>query len=358
MITTQDLTDLAGMPPGTTLSFYLPTSPSGPTTLQAATHLKNLRQQAHGLLEGEGHSSRDADAFLAPIDQLIQNEAFWQHQRHGLVVFLTESGHQLFPLENTVEPDVFLGNTAEITPLLDQLTSEDSFLVVTLSHDHASIYLGNQRGLSPLDVASLPGSINEVAGGAHKESTSYAAPTERPHIGQVSFAHGQSYGDSPSEWEESRRVLYAELVQKALQPLLTSSHLPSVLVADEDLGGEVAKKLSFTATNHTHPASLDEKALHALALEALAPHHATTAHHDAERILERVGRGDLVATTLEDILQAALEGRVQTLVVSTTTPDKDLTAALHHTLTTGGTLHYLDNPTPPFPQGAIALLRY
>ena len=358
MITTQDLTELASVGSGTTLSFFLPTAPSSAETLQAPLHLKTLRQQALGLLEGAGHKTRDAEAFLAPVDELIATPTFWQHQRHGLAVFVTEGQRRHFSLEKTMEPAVFLGTTAELTPVLDQVASADEFLVVALSQANTAAYLGNQQGLSPLDIQALPESMDEVAGAPDKENTAYAAPTERPHIGNVSFSHGQSYGDSPSEWDEQRQVLYAELLEKALTTVVTTSHLRSVLVADEKLAGIVNSKLSFTATDHTHPESLDEKALHALALKALHPHHSASQSEITENILQRVGKGDLVATTLQDIHHAASEGRVETLVVSTTTPTPTLTEALHATLTTGGTVHYLENPTPPFADGAIALLRF
>lgn len=358
MITHQDLRELASVGSGTTLSFYLPTAPSSAETLHAPLHLKTLRQQAHGLLDSAGYKPRDAEAFLAPVDELITKSVFWQHQRHGLALFVGEGLHRHFSLEKTVEPAVFLGTTAELTPLLDQLASEDQFLVVALSQAKASAYLGSHQGLSALEVYALPENIDQVAGSLDKENTAYAAPTERPHIGDVSFSHGQSYGDSSSEWDKRRQVLYAELVEKALAPLMGNLGLPRVLVADENLAGIVAAKLSFTAVNHTHPGSLDEKALHALSLTALGDHRSTAQSEATEGILQRVGQGNQVATTLQDIHQAATEGRVETLVVSTTTPHPTLTSALHATLATGGAFHYLADPNPPFPEGAIALLRY
>jgi hypothetical protein len=358
MITSQDLIELASVGSGTTLSFYLPTAPSSADTLQAPLHLKTLRQQALGLLESAGYKNRDAEAFLAPVDELIGKSIFWQHQRHGLALFVGESIHRHFSLEKSVEPVVFLGAAAEVTPLLDQLASEDQFLVVALSQAKASAYLGSDQGLSALDVYALPESIDQVAGSLDKENTAYAAPTERPHIGDVSFAHGQSYGDSPSEWDQQRQVLYAELLEKALAPLIGSHGLPRVLVADENLAGIVAAKLSFTAIDHTHPESLDEKALHALSLKALGDHRSKAESAETESVLQRWGQNDKVATTLDEIHQAATEGRVGTLVVSTTTPHPTLTSALHATLATGGSLQYLSEPNPLFPEGAIALLRY
>lgn len=357
MITTHDLHTLAKVR-DTTVSFYLPTASSTADTLQAPIHLKNLRQQALARLEEAGHSTKDADSFLAPVDALIATAAFWQHQRHGLALFVTEGFHRSFSLEKTVEPQVFVGSHAELVPLLDQLADDDQFLVVALSLSAATVYLGDHRGLSELDIYALPEGIDDVAGDGEKENSSNAAPTERPHIGDVSFSHGQSYGDSPAEWNEQRRVLYAELVEKALAPLFGASGLPRVLVADEKLAGIVAAKLEFTATDHTHPVSLDESSLHSLARTALGDHTNSASVADREAVVERVGRGDLVATALADIHQAATEGRVETIVVSTTTVNPVLSEALQGTLTTGGNVQWLADPSPAFPEGAVALLRY
>jgi hypothetical protein len=341
-----------------TVSFYLPTAPSSSDTLQAPIHAKNLRQQALAHLEEAGHSTKDAEAFLAPVDALIDTAAFWQHQRHGLALFVGESFQHSFSLEKHVEPQVFVGSHAELVPLLDQVASGDQFLVVALSLESAAVYVGNHQGLSPLEVHALPDGVDDVAGDPDKENTAYAAPTERPHIGNVSFSHGQSYGDSPAEWNEQRRVLYAELLDAALAPVFGSQGLPRVLVADEKLAGIVAAKLSFTATDHTHPESLDENALHALAIAALGDHTGGAATADREAVMERRGRGDAVATALADIHLAATEGRVETMVISTTTPDRLLSEALQATLKTGGSVQWLDNPVPEFPEGALALLRY
>lgn len=357
MITHADLQTLAKVR-DTTVSFYLPTAPSTSDTLQAPIHLKNLRQQALAHLEEAGHSTKDAEAFLAPVDALIDRAAFWQHQRHGLALFVGEGFSHSFSLEKHVEPQVFVGSHAELVPLLDQVATQDQFLVVALSLGSAAVYVGDHRGLSPLEVHALPEGVDDVAGAPDKENTAYAAPTERPHIGDVSFAHGQSYGDSPAEWNEQRRVLYAELLDQALAPVFGSEGLPRVLVADEKLAGIVAAKLPFTATDYTHPESLDENALHALAIAALGDHTESAATADREAVMERVGRGDAVATALAEIHHAATEGRVETLVVSTTTPDQVLSEALQATLTTGGSVQWLENPSPAFPEGALALLRY
>jgi hypothetical protein len=358
MITQKDLTELAGATSHPAISFYLPTAPSSSETLQATTHLKNLITEASASLEEQGMTASEVEALLSPAVRLRDNAEFWQHQRHGLALFVGRDFHRFYTLENTIEAQVCVADTWVLTPVLDQLSRADQFLVAVVSQKKAQVFSGNHEGLTELAITDLPQGIADLADGSHFENTSYAAPTERPHVGEQSFAHGQSYGDSPSEHQKERLGLYAELIQKALGPVMGSSHLPAVLIADEELAGMVATLLAFHAVDYTHPDALSEAELHELAEKALADHLQSGDDTETDRIMGRLGRKEAIATTLAEIHQAATEGRIETLVVARRDGDIALNQALQATLSTGGTVVWMSEPEPALPEGALALLRY
>jgi hypothetical protein len=137
-----------------------------------------------------------------------------------------------------------------------------------------------------------------------------------------------------------------------------SSHLPAVLIADEELAGMVATLLTIHAVDHTHPDALSESELHELAQKALADHLQGGDDTETDRIMGRLGREEAIATTLAEIHQAATEGRIETLVVARRDGDIALNQALQATLTTGGSVVWMSEPEPALPEGALALLRY
>ena len=84
------------------LSIYMPTYRAGKETLQGRIRLKNLLQEAEEKLMQSGMRRPDVQLFLAPLEEMILNNQFWQNQRDGLAVFLSQNIYNYYSLPSMI----------------------------------------------------------------------------------------------------------------------------------------------------------------------------------------------------------------------------------------------------------------
>ena len=75
---------------GGSVSLFMPTYKSGSEIRQNPVRLKNLLHKAEEHLEAVVRRLVEARRFLAPIQNLVNDELFWQHPSDGLAIFLSQ----------------------------------------------------------------------------------------------------------------------------------------------------------------------------------------------------------------------------------------------------------------------------
>lgn len=358
MASHNDLLRLSSSTEGPLVSIYLPTSPSGAETEDAALHLKVLRTKAHEALVARGLRDQDATEFLNPLVALEANRQFWQNQQHGLAIFLGPEGVETLLLAKHTEPLVFVEDTFELVPLLPHVTSEGSFLLLKLSQESVTLFEGHHSGLEEVDVFAMPEGIDGVLTEDDYQNPAYAAPPARPNLGHQNMSHAQVYGQAPPEWKKTLRERYVEHISRALEGRLTNHSAPTVLVADEELAGLMGARVNFTHTDTTHPDSMTTPELHALAWAMVSSdldQQRLTDIADFKRVL---GQGGLVTTNLSTTVSAANEGRVDTLLVSIEVGNPEVSGLLGLVLKQGGRVVYAPELSDSLPEGLGAVMRY
>ena len=358
MASHNDLLRLSSATEGPLVSIYLPTSPSGAETEDAALHLKVLRTKAHEALLARGLRDQDATEFLNPLVALEADRHWWQNQHQGLAIFLGPEGIETLSLEETVEPLWFVDDTFELIPLLPHVTSEGSFVLLKLSQESVTLFEGTHQGLEEVEVFAMPEGIDGVLTEDDYQNPAYAAPPARPNLGHQTMSHAQVYGQAPPEWKKTLRERYVEQISRALEGRLTNHSAPTVLVADEELAGLMGARVNFTHIDTTHPDSMTTAELHALAWALVSgdlDQQRRTDIADFERVL---GQGGLVTTDLSSTVVAANEGRVDTVLVSTTVGNSQISSLLGLVLKQGGRVIYAPELSDSLPEGAGAILRY
>lgn len=358
METQPDLARLATVDTSPAVSFYLPTSPSGPETEAGALHLKVLRSQAQQTLVAKGHSIAAVEELLAPLVAMESDREWWQHQQHGLAIFCGPDGIEPFSLAEHVEPSVFVGDHYDFLPLLPHLQLEGDFLLLELSQDAVTLFTGNHRGLKQVDVFGLPEGIDGILTEDDYQNPAYAAPPARPNLGHSSMSHAQVYGQAPPEWKKTLRERYVEHIARALEGRLTNAGLPTVLVADEELAGLMKSRADFTHINTTHPTSMSREELHALAFAAVAEELDSQRMADIANFRRVLGQGGLATTEIASTRLAATEGRVDTLLITNISANPEVSTLLHRTLNQGGRVVFAPELGSSVSEGLGAILRY
>jgi hypothetical protein len=352
------LRELANTPPGVLISLFLPTSPSSDTTLDGTLHLKNLLKDARAQLTTNGVSGAEAESLVAPAEKLVADRQYWQHQHHGLALFITSGTIVEVSVDHTLEPRAVLGPTFDVLPLMPGLTSDDSHVLVCASQEAVTVYRANSSGLEPITIEGMPSALEEVLTDDDYENPVQASPPARPNLGTHNMSNSQVYGAAPPEWQAMVRHKFAQRIASSLNGHQEITHLPLILMADTDLAGDLATAIGADAVIATHPESLTEPQRHAASWEAAAPFADKKRLSSLEFLASRLGRADLVSTDPVELRQAADEGRVEMIAIAESHPDATISGALWATVKNGGEVIWAGDAQPKLTTGVAGLLRY
>jgi hypothetical protein len=358
MTTHSDLIRLSKTGPTPVVSFFLPTSPRGAETLDSSLQLKVLRKEALVLLKAKGLTEPNARELLSPIETMESDRELWQHQKHGLAIFLRPTGVETISLSASVDASVYVGESCELLPLIPHVQPDGEFLLLALSQDAVQLFRGDHEGLEKVDVFGMPDGIDGVLTEDDYQNPAYAAPPARPNLGHTSMSHAQVYGQAPPEWKKTLRERYVEHISRALNGRLAGNSVPTVLVADEELAGLVGARFTFSHVNTTHPNSFDHAQLHALGWDAVASLVDQKRHKDLSHFERNQGLGTTAITDILATATAASEGRVELLLVASDAPHPDISALIVPVLNHGGRVVYAPELAPKLEVGVGALLRY
>jgi hypothetical protein len=385
MFTKSDLSALVDAKATPAVSIFMPTHVMGRETRQDPVRLKNLLGQARDKLQSAGQTPAQAEALLLPAAQLVDDYDFWQHQEHGLALFLGAGDMRSHKVPAMLEERVVVGDRFNVRPLLPLLAADGSFLVLTITANEVHLFRASRFALTEEDSSGLPTSLDQVKGEADYENPQMAQPIGRPSVGSLDVSKAQVQGASPEDWRKERLVEYIRRIAQALRDRLASEPMPVVVAADAETGGHFRKVGTLgpllAGTVETNPDTLDASQLHAAAYDMVRPLLENSRKEAQERFAAALGRGEeRAARMIEDVAKAAYEGRVEVLFVAEgasvhrrfdeassqllKTNDEpgdaqDLLDALTaRTLGSGGAVYVL--PSPEMPEGlpAAALLRY
>ena len=321
MISRTDLTDLMDAAPVVGVSLYLPTQTHGRETRQNPIMLKNLLAQARAQLAARGLDGADAETFLAPAVALVEDHDFWQHQDHGLALFLSDAGLLRYKLPMPVPEVAITGTGFHIAPLLPLFEPDADFVILTMTADAAQVWRATRHMMTAITVPALPASLDSLDEAPDYEGSLQSGGYGRPNTGGRDMSKTQVYGDSPEEWRKGRLVEYARRAGTALAAHLARDPLRVVVVADAEIGGQILKDEALAPLiagfSEVNPAALDKAGLHAAACAVMQPVHDAAKDAALAHLGAMIGRADGTSQTdPAAVIMAAQEGRVDQLFLS------------------------------------------
>ncbi len=295
------------------VSFVLPATSVGVEAQQGPIRLKNLLRQAEeALLPGLGE--KRTAALLAPARQLLEQGPFWRAQNGALVVLVAPGFCQCFGLPMPAEERLELGPEFLLTPLVPLLPNEDErFHLLALSQKHVRLFAGDRQGLTELFLPGAPKSLVEALGEQwHGETLQFHSAG----AGHKAIFHGKGGAADETKEEISR---FFQRLDAALRDELPAP-LPPLVLAGVDFEQAIFRHVShhprlLPEGLHTNPALASVETLHELAWKLVEPVFETPRNEALERCRARLGTG-LASTHLGEILPAAFDGRVETLLLA------------------------------------------
>jgi hypothetical protein len=326
IISKEAFAELAAFHGTNCISIFLPTHRSGGAANleQDRIHLKNELQDLHRQLAERGLAPREVEQWLEPAQALLSNGSFWRQQSDGLAIFIGKDFFQYYEVPLVFEHWTYIADHFYLSPLLPLFTHDRQFFVLTLSREEAAhFYEGDQEGLLEIEVDSLlPEEMRDVVGydfeqkNLQQRSGSGTGASAR---GVVFHGQGNDRADNKDEIRQ-----YFRAINEGLMQVLGESKAPLILAGVEYLHPIYQEVNDY---KNLHPEFIrgntedwSTQTLHAKAWELIEP----TIQDDVEASLEQFGgflAYEKASNDWEDIIPAAINGRIDTLFVQKGVPE-------------------------------------
>lgn len=319
-ITRDTLTDLVKLDEQICLSVYMPTHRTVPERSQDPIRYKNLLRELRGKL-AERYPNADHDALLQPFEALLDDRDFWVYVRDGLAVLGGEHFFKVFPLQRRVPEIASVNAQPYLKPLLRIVQSADRYQVLCLARDEVRLFEGNRDVLDEIQlVDEVPRNQNEALGSDLTEATQsghpggYSSSAERGDPMQHEAGGSGKQDEIDLDRDRFFRKVDAAITERYSNP----GNLPLILVALPE------NQSVFRAVTHNHhivetgvdvdPASLDLEALRQRCWKVMSQQYRQRLDGIVDRFGTSQGQG-MASDRVEDIGQAAVAGRISTLLV-------------------------------------------
>lgn len=372
---------LATHDPAVTL--YVATEPVQRAVGGVGARIRHLRQMLERQLQSCNLVPERRQTLLAAGEQALSS-ADLPALDPGFALFLAEDRVETLPLGEAPPQDLSaVGHRFLLRPILERLGPGERFHILAMSAGGTRLIEATRESWRAAAPPDLPRSLDEVAAETDAEATKQSGMQGRGGAGEATSATRHSY-ESPAELHKTQLVDYIHRSVKAVRRHLAGDSAPVVLVAEPELAGQVRSMGDWPELLpdfvNRHPARMRDEELHAATL-ALLPSEEERAAPVLDRIQGRLGSAEpTVAIKLEEILAAARDGRVDSVLIAAdetiwgrfdedrgavtargtpTGGEEDLlNLAAVMTLATGGTAYSLPRARLPRAVPAAAALRY
>jgi hypothetical protein len=229
LLSKEDLYQLMDTNDELCLSIYMRTYRAGKETQQGRIRLKNLLQEAEKKLIERGMRRTEAERFLAPIEELVFDNQFWQNQRDGLAIFLSGTVFHYYFLPLAFDEFMFIGQQFHVKPLVPFLSGDGQFYVLALSQNDVRIFRCSRASVQELEIDSIPHNLTEAMqyDDPQRQLQLHSNTLEGTNIKAAAIFHGQGIGPDDNK---NNILRYFRLIDRGLHDLLRDEKAPLVLM--------------------------------------------------------------------------------------------------------------------------------
>lgn len=309
-ITTTDLERLVGGGEPPLTSIYLPMQRKGPETRQNPLVAKAALKRVESELEAREWRRPQIESYLEPLAARLGDASYWQHQEDGLAVFLARDQAHSYRIPVTFEEMVVVSDHFHLKPLLPLLASDQEFYVLALSHNQVRLLRGSRWRVSELELTDVPTSLAEALWYKDPEPRLHSHATSRGATA-LTF-HGHGLGEESSD-EELKQ--FFRRVDAGVRSVVSDPRAPVVLAGVAYLHPIYRGITDLEVMERGiegNPDDLPAETLHARAWDIVSRRQEELLAQARERVAAAGSQG---AWTVADVVPAAAQGRVETLLV-------------------------------------------
>lgn len=212
-----------------TASIYLETERSSGAEANRLRFRAALEQAEEEL--SESVSQDRVDQVLDPFRAYLNVEQdFWTYQADGLAAFASPEMHRMYRLPVSFEDLVVVAPTFHTRPLMEYLQAPDRYWVLSISQKEVRLWQGTRSGLTPVDLAGVPRSLQEALGYEfERDELQFHSPKQGGTPGGTgAIFHGHGVGQDDAKPELKR---FFRKVDEGVRELLADEIGPVILAA-------------------------------------------------------------------------------------------------------------------------------
>lgn len=305
------------------VSIFIPTHRTGHVQedkirfKNALSDAKN-RLQNEKLLANGGLSERKAEGFLTPAYDLLENNNFWMHLSDGLAVFIGEDRFEYYTVPIDLNPLTYVKHHFYLRPLMPLLDKEDRFFLLALSQGEVRFFEGHRYSITPVKINDLvPKDIDEALAFEDPEKSLQMRNTGR---GGAFVYHGHGLHKDQQDWHLEQ---FCRMVDDGLMKMLHDEKAPLILAAVDELVSVYQKVSEYKYIVDFHvsgnPENNDPTLLHEKAWSKMKSYFQKNVERRKDAFSNALAN-DKASFTLNDIVPAAINGKVQTLFIAKDAP--------------------------------------
>lgn len=362
------------------LSLYLPTHRHHPENQQDPIRFLNLVKELEASLH-QKFSSREAGPILAPLRDLMEEQAFWRRTLDGLAVLRSADLFKVYRLQRPVAELAVAADSFHTKPLIRVLQLADRFQILGLDRHGIRLFEGNRYTVDEIEPApGVPRTIED----ALRPEADDPQRTKRVHGATAPGARTRHGTDVRQEKVANETERFFRAVDRAvLEHHSRATDMPLLLAAlpehHHDFRAVSDNPFLMPEALDVHPGDLSLEALRERAWELVQPYYLERLAGLTERFGTAKANGQ-GADDLAGIAAAAAAGRIDALLLEA---DREIAGSLdaeagtirlakldhprmgdllddlgEQTLKTGGEVVIVPAERMPTGTGAAAIFRY
>lgn len=224
-----ELKELLAVQDVPTASIYLETERSSGAEANRLRFRAALEQAEEEL--SASVSQDQVDQVLDPFRAYLDVEQdFWTYQADGLAAFASPEMHRVYRLPVSFEDLVVVAPTFHTRPLMEYLQAPDRYWVLSISQKEVRLWQGTRSGLTPVDLAGVPRSLQEALGYEfERDELQFHSPKQGGTPGGTgAIFHGHGVGQDDAKPELKR---FFRKVDEGVRELLADEIGPVILAA-------------------------------------------------------------------------------------------------------------------------------
>ncbi len=337
---------------------------------------KNLLQETEKKLkENWGYKQREVDEFLNQAAGLAADINFWQEQKEGLAVFISENNFEYFKLTSDTFDSTHVSQYFDLKQLITDLWDYQKYYILALSPNFNKLYLAEKNDIEEVKLTNLPKNIKEFLNIEDEGAQKYQS-ISRSAAGSIFHGEGGAEDDDQEDLlhylKEVNKVVFDELKGKNNYLVLACDDSLFSIYKDINSYGEMLDdNISGNA------GQMNFKELKERGWKIVEPH----LHDYAEEIKKEFNNlkgSDKISTKLEDIVESAYYSKVESLMINKKATEEGVFSAddneiksmqeqanydLYNfaalkTIENGGDVYSLDKSEMPDNEDIAAIYRY